>query len=192
MTQHSLLLLRIALLGLISGVGAGVALLIFARAGLGALLGDLGFYLVMAGVGWFTGKALHERLALPEKERVILSAAFALAYATGAGPLDALLVEVSLTGTWELPALWLGVVVALLAACIAWTTGAPRTARGLIPAALIGVAAMALIVAAVNLLVAAAAPTAGVWAIYVVPALWLPVLTYFCLKPLPQRQKTGL
>lgn len=192
MTQPGLLLPRIALLGLISGVGAGVALLIFARAGLGALLGDAGFYLVMAGVGWFTGRALHERLALPEKERVILSAAFALAYAAGAEKLDTLLVEVSLTGAWGLPALWLGAVVALLAACIAWTAGAPRTPRGLVPAALVGVAAMALIVAAVNLLVALAAPTAGVWAIYFVPALWLPVVTYFCLKPLAQRQKTGL
>lgn len=192
MTQQRLLLPRTALLGLISGVGAGVALLIFGRAGLGALLGDAGFYLVMACVGWFTGRALHERLALPEKERVVLSVGFALAYAAGAENLDALLVEVSLTGAWALPALFLGVVVALLAACIAWTAGAARDPRRLVPAALVGVAAMALIVAAVNLLVAAAVPTAGVWAIYVVPALWLPAVTYFCLKPLPQRQKTGL
>lgn len=192
MKQPGLLLPRIALLGPISGVGAGVALLIFARAGLGALLGDAGFYLVMAGVGWFTGRALHERLELPEKERVVLSAAFALAYAAGAEKLDTLLVEVSLTGAWELPALWLSVVVALLAASIAWTAGASRDPRRLVLAAMIGVAAMALIVAAVNLLVALAAPTAGVWAIYFVPALWLPAVTYFCLKPLAQSHKTGL
>jgi len=188
MTQHGLLLARIALLGLLSGIGAGAALLIFARAGLGALLGDAGFYLVMLGVGWFTGQSLHRRLALPEKDRITLSAAFALAYAIGAEPLDALLVEVSLTGDWALPSLFLGVVVALLAASIAWTAGAARDPRRLVLAGIIGVAAMALIVAAVNLLVAVAIPTAGVWAIYLVPALWLSPVTYFCLKSLPQSQ----
>jgi hypothetical protein len=183
---------RITLLGLFSGLGTGAALLIFARSGLGAVLGDAGFYLVLFGVGWFTGKALHQRLSLAEKDRLFLSAAVALAYAAGADPLDALLVEYGLTGVWALPALWLGAVTAALAGVVAWIADAVRTARRLALAALVGVAAMAAIVVAINLLAGVGAPTAGVWAIYLVPALWLPPVTYFRLKPLAQKPIDGL
>jgi hypothetical protein len=189
MTQHARLTPRLLLLGLLSGIGTGAALLVFAR--VGALLGDAGFYLVMAVGGWFTGKALARTLALDDKRGQWLGGAFALAYAAGVDPLNALLVDASLTGEWVLPGLWLGPIAAALAGGMTWIVGQTSWHRIAITA-LIGVAAIAGIVAAINLIIGSGALLAGVWAIYVVPALWLPPVTHFCLKPLPQKPIDGL
>ena len=191
MTQHARLSFRIALIGLLSGIGTGVALLVFARAGLGALLGDAGFYLVLAGGGWFTGKALARALAPDDRRGQWLGGGFALAYAAGVEPLNALLVEYSLTDEWLLPWLWLGVVTTTLAGATTWIVG-QTSLRQVAIAGLVGLAAMAGIVAAVNVIIGSGAMLAGVWAIYFVPALWLPPVTYFCLKPLPQKPIDGL
>lgn len=201
MTHHHRLVLRLARIGLVSGIGTGVALLLYARTGFGALLGDVGFYLLLAGAGWFTGQAVGTALTLaaPRRQQV-LSAVFALAYAAGVAPLNALLLEVSLTGAWKLPALWLATICAALSASLAWSVGEVG-GRVLAVAAAIGVAAMAAIVAAVNVLIWVSAGWkppfdslvfAGLWLIYLVPAIWLPTVTYFCLKPLPQGPQTGL
>ena len=189
MTQPVRLILRIVLIGLISGIGTGVALLVFAR--VGALLGDAGFYLVMAGGGWFTGKALARALALDERRGQWLGGAFALAYAAGVEPLNALLVDASLTGEWLLPGLWLGAIAAALAGGTARIVGRDSL-RHIAGTAAVGIVVMAAIVAAVNLAVGSGALLAGVWAIYFVPALWVPPVTYFCLKPLPQKPIDGL
>jgi hypothetical protein len=189
MTQPARLPFRIVLLGLISGIGTGAALLVFAR--FGALLGDAGFYLVMAGGGWFTGKALARALALHDNRGQWLGGAFALAYAAGVDPLNALLVDASLTGEWLLASLWLSAIAAALASGTTWIVNrAPL--QHMAVAALVGVAVMAGIVAAVNVIIGSGALLAGVWAIYLVPALWLPPVTYFCLKPLPQKPIDGL
>jgi hypothetical protein len=164
---------RIILLGLLSGIGTGAALLVFAR--VGALLGDAGFTLVMAGGGWFTGKALARMFALDDRRGQWMGGAFGLAYAAGVEPLNALLVDASLTGEWVLPSLWLGAVAAALAGGMAWIVG-QTSLRQIAIAGLVGIAVMAGIVAAVNLVVTLGALLAGVWAIYFVPALWLPVV----------------
>ena len=191
MTQPASHTLRNVLIGLLSGIGTGAALLAFERTGVSALLGDAGFYLVMAGGGWFTAKALARAFALDDKRGQFLGGAFALAYAAGVEPLDALLVDASLTGAWTLPGLWLGAVVAALACGMAWIVG--RTSlRQTAAAAALGIAAMAAIIAAVNLIIGSGVLLAGVWAIYFVPALWLPPVTYFCLKPLPKEPIDGL
>lgn len=191
MTQHQRLTVHLARIGLISGIGTGVALLVYMRTGFAALLGDAGFYLLLAGAGWFTGQAIAPLLGIdPERRRQILCVAFALGYAAGVAPLDTLLVEVSLTGDWLVPSLWLAAVSAMLAGALAWSVG-QRDER-LSASAAIGVAAMAAIVTAVNLLIwfsaGWSAPFdsllfAGVWLIYFVPAIWLPVVTYFSLQP---------
>lgn len=201
MTQHRRFFSRIFLIGLVSGIGTGAALLFLARSGFGGLLGDAGLYLAMAAAGWFTGQAIEAALqrhgvsAPVERERLIVPLGLAAGYALAISPLNALLVEALLTGDWLVPALWLAMVCAVLGGGFAWALARRGTAtRGLPASALIAVLAMAVIVGAVNLLAwwggrdyAGGDPTplmlAGVWAIYLVPAPWLGTLTYFCLKP---------
>ncbi len=185
-------LLRIFLIGLVSGIGTGAALLFLARSGFGALLGDAGLYLAVAAAGWFTGQAIEAALqrhgiaAPAERERMLLPVGLAAGYALAISPLNALLVDALLTGDWLVPGLWLTIVCAVLGGGFAWAL-ARRGAmtRGLPASALIAVLAMAVIVGAVNLLAwwggrdyAGGDPSplmlAGVWAIYLVPALWLP------------------
>ena len=201
MTQHRRLSLRLFLIGLVSGVGTGAALLFLARSGFGAILGDAGLYVGMAGAGWFTGQAIEAALqrhgvaAPAERERMSLPIGLAAGYALAISPLNALLVDALLTGDWLVPGLWLAAVCAVLGGGFAWALARRGVAtRGIAVSASVAVLAMSAIVGAVNLLAwwggrdyAGGDPTAlmlaGVWAIYFVPALWLPALTHFCLKP---------
>ena len=201
MTQHRRLFLRLFLIGLVFGVGTGAALLFLSRAGFAAILGEAGLYVGIAGAGWFTGQAMEaalQRHGIPapaERQRMFLPGGLASGYALAISPLNALLVEVLLTGEWLMPAVGLAAVCAGLGGGLAWALARRGTAtRGMAASAGVAVLAMAAIVGVVNLLAwwggrdyAGGDPTplmlAGVWAIYFVPALWLPVLTYFCLKP---------
>jgi len=155
----------------------------------------------MAAAGWFTGQAIEAALqrhgiaAPAERERMPLPVGLAAGYALAISPLNALLVDALLTGDWLVPGLWLAIVCALFGGGFAWALARRGTAtRGIAASAVIAVLAMAVIVGAVNLLAwwgirdyAGGDPTplmlAGVWAIYLMPALWLPAVTYFCLKP---------
>ena len=201
MTQHRRLFLRLFVIGLVSGVGTGAALLFLARSGFGAILGEAGLYVGMAGAGWFTGQAIEAALQRhgvagpPERERMVVPIGLATGYALAISPLNALLVEALLTGEWLMPAVWLAIVCACLGGGLVWALGRRGVAtRGIAASAIGAVLAMAAILGVVNLLAwwggrdyAGGDPTAlmlaGVWAIYFVPALWLPALTHFCLKP---------
>ena len=194
------LLLPVALTGLASGILTGAALLLLAHAGFGALTGEAGYRLALAGAGWLTGQAVdaalrrHGVAAASGRDRHLLPLGLAAGYAIAVPPLNTLLVEALLTGLWLLPGLVLAAACAALGAGLALVLARRGVATGgPAVAAVAGVLAMAAIVAAVNLLAwwggrahAGGDPgglmLAGVWAIYLVPAIHLPALTHFCLK----------
>lgn len=199
--QRRALLVRIAGIGLASGIGAGMALLATARLGFSALLGDLTLYVVMLGAGWFTGRVLDGELlrlgasSPGARDWLILPVGFAVLYTAGVDALDTLLVDVTLTGAWLVPSLGLAIVAALLGGILGLRLRQLFVGTRTAPVvALCGVIVAVLIVGAINLLAWYGARThaagaanplmlVGVWSGYFVPALWLTPVAAFALWP---------